>query len=145
MGAYIRSSNYPSHLAASSPCVSGAGARDASYTGSSVATLDCTALLGRHVSISIYVAADGADAAGAYRFAWITEDEADGSPGFVSGDLAATLTPAEGSKIGRLIRPGELVSQVVDAGRPILMYQPLASVSSAESIDVVVDEPLATT
>lgn len=139
-----RDKRYPSDPSARSPHASGGGAFDASFTGAAAATLDCSGLAGRNVTIEAYVASSGADAAQAYKVCWLTTAEAAGSPGFASGDVAAAVNPAEGSKVPKVLRPGQSLSEVVDRDRPVLLYEPFASVSTAETISVVLDEPAET-
>lgn len=130
--------------AAANPQASGGGAYDHSYTGSDAAVLDCSALAGYLVELRAYVQSDGSQAAAPYRFCWISEDEYNGgspSVSFPSGDIAASLNPESEKCPGFFGVSTAPVTQLVSADRPYLLYQPMASVSTAESILVSVAEP----
>lgn len=131
---------HPAVESAYSPHASGGGALEAGYTGTSAGTLDCSALAGCLVEIRTEVDSDGSDGS-EYRYCWITAAEAAGSPGFTTSDASAALEPAEGSKVPSKMGGTRIVTQMVDADRPHLLYAPYASVSAGESIIVAVAQP----
>jgi hypothetical protein len=127
--------------AAYSPHASGGGAISASYTGTAIGTLNCSALGGHYVELRSEVISTNAEGT-VYRFCWLTAAEAaDAGKAFASSNVAASLNPAASAKIPSRFGGSIVKTQYVDPVRNVLAYKPVSSVAGGDRIIAAVTSP----
>jgi hypothetical protein len=131
---------FPDAVEAQTYHASGGGLIDASFTGSTLVTLDCTALADRCVAIWSEIASSHA-AGSSYRYCWLTAAEVSGAA-FRSSD-GGGLNPANNAKVWHQFDGNAKFPKAdyVSKDRPHLAYHPLSNITTAETIIVAVAQP----